>query len=104
MVFGTAVPAVVLGAAALVVVFGTAVSLMELVTELMAEFVAELVVELEGELVVELKVLRVAKLGFRAAEPVAFPSHEALIDIRSALFAALAFDLLLSFFKSFSLS
>ena len=89
--FGTAVPAVVLGAAALVVVFGTAVSLMEL----MAEFVAEL----EGELVVEFKVLGAAKLGGRVARPVAFPSHEALINIRSALFAALAFDLFLSFFE-----
>ena len=94
MVFGTAVPAVVLGAAALVVVFGTAVSLMVLVAELVVELEGELVVELE----VKLAVVGAAKLGGRVAEPVAFPSHEALIIIRSALFAALAFDLFLSFF------
>ncbi len=68
----------------LVVVFGTA--------ELLAELVAELEVELEVELAVELAVLGAAKLGGWVAEPVAFPSYEALINICSALFAALAFD------------
>ena len=98
MVFGTAVPAVVLGAAALVVVFGTAVSLMVLVAELVVELEGELVVEFEVKLAVLGAAKIVAKLGGRVAEPVAFPSHEALIIIRSALFAALAFDLYLSFF------
>ena len=63
----------------------------------MAELVAELVAELAGLLVS----FGAAEFGGRVAESVAaFPPHKALIDIRSALFAAVMFDLFFFLFRS----